>query len=321
MHIYGKNIDDAWADEKGKIADAEIVKYIAELKIPPAYKNVKVYVPPKKGKLLYIGYDSADRIQMIYSKEWRKKANGIKFCQLIAFGKALPAIHSKLLSYMNSERITKNKVIAVVLRIISFCNFRVGQDKYVERYNHHGITTITSDHVKEILGSTKNSTSYRIMFTGKKGVINECVVVDPACVKVLGELITQTKTLNDPHIFTWKEGDDIVHITAIDINNFLKTFNETFTSKMFRIFTTNVMLIDGLRDLLTQPKITKKAIVELIKNIAMQVHNTPAICKKEYIDQSILEMFVKHSRTWHRLFSSGDSRIAFVRHLSEKCKT
>ena len=59
-------------DRDKKITNKKILKKINKMKIPPAYKNVKINLN-KNASLIAIGFDDAGRTQRIYSKKHVKK--------------------------------------------------------------------------------------------------------------------------------------------------------------------------------------------------------------------------------------------------------
>jgi hypothetical protein len=105
-----------------------------------------------------------------YATEIVKKASKAKFCKLAEFGKSLPKIQSDINKYIMSTRVTQNKIIALILQIIWICGFRVGNLKYQQLYESHGISNIFKSHI------TFNENGAIIEFKGKKSVINKCCI-------------------------------------------------------------------------------------------------------------------------------------------------
>lgn len=293
------------------VKDPEILAYIKSLVIPPAYQNVEIRYNknPRDDKLAYIGYDSKGRPQYIYAKWWVEKAKFVKFCNMIEFGLKLPAIQADMRRLALQKTNTKEKIISLIMRIIVLCNFRIGNEKYAQKYKSYGISTIEVQHVKFEARVAK------FRFIGKKGVLNECVVVEPGVVAAIKDLV-KGKAPGDK-VFTSK--GELIKPT--EVNNWLKSYHPTFTSKMFRIFTVNTLLITRLRE--ASPSLSasgrKKHVVEILKEISCVVHNTPAICKKDYSDVEIIDLFINSPKKWETQFRKGSPRIAFVNFLKKKC--
>ncbi len=179
MIVYRETIDKdkkiyKYTDKKGNIInDKKILEYIDSLVIPPAYHDVEIFYE-KSPKILFQGLDNNNRLQQIYSKKWRENADKLKFKALIDFGKKLPAMNTEIIKHLKSPRKSKEKIIAIILRIIICCGFRVGQMKYYDLYGSIGISTIMKKHIKYKTGDH----SLYIDFIGKKGVQNECTIND-----------------------------------------------------------------------------------------------------------------------------------------------
>jgi DNA topoisomerase-1 len=300
------------------VTDAKVLDYIKNLVIPPAYNDVKIYYESNP-KILFDGLDDKNRKQQIYSSNWKKKANKKKFCFLIKFGKVLPTIHKDINKYIASSNMSENKMIAMIIKIISVCYFRVGNIKYQKMYGSYGISTILKKHVKI------NNNNITIKFIGKKSVINECIITDKELITQIINLI-KNKKMSDK-VFSYYDTNvktDII-VKATTLNNWLKTYNKTFTSKMFRTFDTNVLFIEYMRNKddpseLSETK-RKKNVVDSMKVISCQINNTPAILKKEYMHGDIIELYLKHPKSYKRYFHiCKTARICFINYLTDFCK-
>lgn len=323
MIIYRKKIDEAkkiyeYYDKTGKrVADKIILEYIDKLVVPPAYENAEIYYE-KSPKILFQGYDKAGRLQQIYSPQWRAKADKEKFKALIDFGYQLPKMIKEMEKHIKGNTLTKEKIISLILSVTSLCGFRHGSTKYKELYNSVGLITLDPSHIK--FKTVKNVKEAHFMFIGKKGVKNECVIADNALVNEL-EKLTNGKDKKE-YIFQYldKETKSLKHITAIDINNWLKSYNPEFTSKFFRTFNVNTAFIEIMQDTnpssLTEAQ-RKKQLVETLKCVSDQINNTPSICRKSYLNPHLLDLYIKHPKKYNTLLIKGEQRpyIKFIKFL------
>lgn len=298
------------------IKDKKVIDYINKLVIPPAYRDVTIFYEPTP-KILFEGFDDKGRKQQIYSAAHKKKSSKAKFCHLIAFGNALPKIESDMKSYINNKKLSKNKIIALIIRIVITCGFRVGNLKYQKLYGSFGISNIFKEHISL---SGKNLV---IKFVGKKGVINECVVTDSNIVTEILALIAQKKPKD--YVFTYNGSDgDMQVIKAVEINKWLKTYDKNITSKFFRTWDTNILFIESMRSKDDPVKLTetarKKNIVESMKLISRQINNTPAICKKEYLHSDLTDLYIKQPRKYKSHFHGCVSaKSCFMKYLEKLC--
>ena len=315
--IYRDGTKDNWIykDKAGNIIkDKKILEYIASLPpIPPAYKNVRIYYI-KSPDIIFDGIDDKGRLQQIYSKKYRENADKKKFKALIDFGKKMPQMILKMQEHIKLPDHTKEKLISIILRITSLCGFRIGQLKYQKLYNSIGLSTLMKKHLKFI-----SPGKLQIKFIGKKGVLNECIVEDQIVINELKKFASSKA--NGDFLFTYfdKESNQNKIITAIDVNNWLKEYNPDFTTKFFRTFQVNDLLIDLLKDVdpttlsLTQ---RKKKIVELLKDVSCAVNNTPAICKKSYVNPDLIKMYIEQPRKYKKeLINEKSSRVNFIHFL------
>lgn len=299
-----------------KITDEKILTYVKKIIIPPAWRYVIVYYSsvPRYYKVLATGLDEAGRKQYIYAPWWIKKAKNVKFCQMIEFAENFPKVEQKINASIKNSRFNKNKIIALIMNIIIQCNFRIGNAKYVDLYKSYGISTLESRHIKI------NGIEISIKFIGKKGVLNECTFKDKSISGNLKKL-KAGKKMGD-RVFVYTEGGKRHLIKHTEINDWLKKISSTFTSKMFRIYQANIVLIKRLRDVdgrqLSESK-RKKHTVQVYKEVAEIIHNTPAVSKKDYCDSDIGDLYIAKPRSWNNKFGSNSERVCFINWLKSKC--
>ena len=301
-------------DKSGKsVTDKKVLEYIKKLVIPPAYKDVTIFYE-KAPKILFEGFDDKGRKQQIYSQAHKKKASKKKFCNLLEFGKVLPNIEADIKKHVMNSKLTKNKIISLILKIIIICGFRVGNLKYQKLYGSFGISNIFKEHIK----MEKNNMVIR--FVGKKGVLNECVIEDKFLINEIQKIIKNKKAKD--YVFTY---DEETVIKALEINKWLKSYSVNTTSKHFRTWDTNILFIEYMRnseDPVKSPVNTrKKIIVEAMKVISRQINNTPAIAKKEYLHVDLVTLYIDHPKTFKKHFMGcATARICFIKYLEDYCK-
>lgn len=278
-----------YKDSRGRlINDDSVIEKIKRIPIPPAYVNVVIDL--KNGaKVFAKGYDVAGRRQYIYNPDYVKKQDANKYCNLIKFGKKLPEI-KRSVDRMIHSKVSKERIMGLVLRIIMQCNFRVGNEVYKKKHKSFGISTIEANHV-QIKGENKAN----IKFIGKKGVLNECMVRNGVLVDQLRELIDKRGKGSGKPLFMYKEGRELKRVCAIEINNYLKKFGP-FTSKSFRTWEANTVMLKRLLTVPVDGQVTKrkKKVTNMIKEVAIELHHTPAICRRSYLIPNLLDLYVQH---------------------------
>ncbi len=291
--------------------DAKTMQYIKSLVIPPNYKNVVVFFT-KNPKILYQGYDSKGRLQQKYSAAWVKKATKKKFCALLDLATKFEQIKKVSRIQMMDELHTKNKMIAIIIRIVMICYFRIGNRKYQELYGSFGAMNIQKKHIT--LGKTMT-----ISFTGKKKVFNTCEVCDPVLISEIKKIMAMRA--DDEMMFQWVDRGVKIPVRAIDINIWLRQFGD-ITSKAFRTYDANILLIIYLNSIPLPSTVAqrKKVVVSALKEVSAKIHNTPAVLRKNYTQTGIIDMYINKPRTYAKWFSKRDPRAAFVGYLRNYCK-
>ncbi len=251
MVIYRKgdyNIGFTYIKNDKTIKDNKILDYIKSIKIPPAYKDVIINDNNNK-KILAFGYDSKDRKQVIYNPEFVKKNNNKKYKRYLYLCKNINKLKKKINSDLNGNN-EKNKEIAIVIFLILNCGFRIGNDIYLKNNNSYGITTLEKKHIKFV-----KPDKMIIEFNGKKNVLNKS--------------ICKSKIIYD---YFKTKSNKLFDITSLDVNDYLRDFN--ITSKDLRTWNANELF---------NKYIKYNKVNQAIKMVAKKLHNTPSVCKKNYI--------------------------------------
>ena len=280
-----------------KIKNKIILNKISKIYIPPAYQNVKIYL---NSDILATGINSAGRKQYIYSDHMKKKREVKKYNQLCKLSKNIDKLKKKINKDLLNKEFTKNKLIALVLKIMDLCNFRTGNKKYEEKYGSFGLTTLHKRHV--LISKNK----VEIDFIGKKGVKNNCIIKN----KMVQDIIKKVYHLSNrdnSYIFSiiYKEKD--IQVNIQDINKYLEYFN--ITCKDLRTWNANIIFLKNFKKELENVELTKyedlkirkKMIRTAIQNTAKSLHHTSTICKSSYIFKKIIEEIENNSTIYNRI--------------------
>lgn len=266
---YHKYYDMGGSEIKGK---KRINDIISGFYIAPAYRDVKINLK-KDAKILAIGYDEKGRAQYVYNKEFIEKQSDKKFNKMIDFGKKFKKINNKINDDLYSTKDSKEKQIAIILKLIMECHFRIGNDVYSKKNKSYGTTTLQQKHIK-----VKSKDEVVIDFNGKKNVRNVCTIRNKKLVKTLRQ---KKRTIGrEDRIFSYRRGSKYYNIKSSDVNKYLKQFGK-YTAKDFRTWGANIELIKQL--------VKKESdIKKCIDKVANKLHNTPAICKSNYLDPELI---------------------------------
>jgi len=268
---YYKNNDE--------ITDVKLLEKIKNMKIPPSYQHVTIV---NNKKILAYGYDSKNRKQIIYNKEYIKKQNSKKYDKIEYYEKYFLKIKNAIAKDIKSTN-EKNKIIAMIITLILSCGFRIGNKKYEKENNSHGLTTLKFSHIT-ICQDKKNLIIFD--FIGKKGVQNKSICNNKYIYNyLLNKLINlqeKNQDINNQYIFLYKD----TCVNSNDVNRYLENkLKVKITSKDLRTWNANNLFIIYFNKSIYSKNPIKKAL-EITANI---LHNTPSVCKNSYINPKIIE--------------------------------
>ena len=273
---------------KTRITDKKTLKRINNMRIPPAYKKVKI---SKKStdKIQAIGIDDAGRKQYVYSKKFVQDQQEIKFQDLIQFGKRIKRIRKDVKYNISkkSDIYDRSKIISIVIYLMDHCNFRIGTEEYKNRYNTYGATTLSGNHMLFKEGEVE------IKFIGKKSVENVSTIKNNDAILLLKELCN--KHSGKEFLFYYKDEQDNIHqVSSSQINNFLKKYHKHIIPKMFRTWNGNNILIKYLisKEKPKDEKEINKNLREAIKKVSHELHNTVSVAKKSYLNSEIYTTYL-----------------------------
>lgn len=308
-----KNVTYMKIENNTVIKNKTTLEKLKKLIIPPAWKNVLIDIN-KDAKLLVVGYDVGGKKQYIYSKKHIEESANKKFKNLINFGAKINMVSKKIDKMIELNKLSINKMIGIIIKIMLLCNFRIGTEYCFDKYGSVGITTIMKKNI--IL---KKNGSIEINFIGKKGVKNICTLIENK--KLIEELkkIYITKTSDTDFIFEIKN----YKINYTDVHEFLKN-QYGITSKDIRTWNANIILLEELRK---QPSISKKIthrkkhIKIAIENTSKKLHHTVAICKKNYLYRELLLLYLDKPNKFKKLFlNQNTNKNNFINYLKIKFK-
>src|ERR1051325_8167264 len=153
-----------YVDPHGRtIADPAERQRIKSLAIPPAWTDVWI-CPDPRGHLQATGRDARGRKQYRYHPKWREVRDEVKYSRLVPFARALPRIHQRTAADLRKRGLTREKVLATVVRLLEKTLIRVGNEEYAKANGSVGLTTMRDRHARI------NGTKVRFEFRGKSGV-------------------------------------------------------------------------------------------------------------------------------------------------------
>lgn len=267
------------------VRDAEALRRIKSLVIPPAWSDVWI-TPDPKGHLQCTGRDARGRKQSRYHPHWREVRDETKYERMAHFASALPKIRERVAHDLQMHGLPRQKVLATLIRLMEETHIRVGNEEYARENKSYGLTTMRHQHV-DIHGA-----KITFDFQGKSRVHHTINLQD----RRLAKILKQISDLPGQELFQFVDHEGHRHhIDSADVNEYLREITgEHFTAKDFRTWAGSVLCCDLLAAF--EPagtlKEAKKNVVQAIARVAAQLGNTPSVCRKCYVHPAVLETYM-----------------------------
>ncbi len=278
-----------YLDARGnRIRDATVLERIEDLAIPPAWKDVWVAARPG-AKLQATGYDKAGRKQYLYNASYRAAQEEKKYDRLILFGERLPGLRAAMIEHLDQDDLDRERVSALALRVISLGWFRVGSERYAHE-GTYGVTTLLRRHVKV------RGRRIKLSFPSKAGIRVRCELVDEDIADAIRGLL---KVKGGPRIFKYRWDDELYNLTSKGLNDYVKIYlGEEFTAKDFRTWGGTLLAAIYLAETAAKQGLPaseteqKRSITAVMRRVAEQLGNTPAVTRESYVSPAVIEQYL-----------------------------
>lgn len=269
---------------KRRVTDEATLARIRKLAIPPAYRDVWI-CRDGRGHLQATGIDARGRRQYRYHERWRSVRDAHKFERMLVFGRALPRIRRRIARDLKLPVLPREKVLATIVRLLESTLIRVGNVEYARTNRSYGLTTMHNRHVN------LKGAHVRFTFQGKHGLKHEIQVEDPRAAAVVRRCLD----LPGQQLFEYlDEGGSVRDVGSSDVNAYLQEIaGEAFTAKDFRTWYATAAALEALAgahfDTAGESKEQLKAVLQ---SVAEKLGNTPAMCRKCYVNPVVVDAFL-----------------------------
>jgi DNA topoisomerase IB len=198
-----------------------------------------------------------------------------------AFGEALPRLRRRLHRDLALPGLPREKVLAVIVSLLDATRVRIGNAEYARENDSYGLTTLRNRHVQFVRDGR-----LLFRFRGKGGAEHEIAVDD----RRLARLVRHCHQLPGQRLFQYlNEAGERHPIDSDQVNMYLReAMGDDFTAKDFRTWgaTLRAIAIMHATPLPESPseRALNACIVDAVKQVASDLRNTPAVCRKSYIN-------------------------------------
>jgi DNA topoisomerase IB len=276
----------SFEDAQGRrIDDEETLARIRELAIPPAWEEVWICADPM-GHIQATGIDAAGRKQYRYHDRWELRRASRKYEEMREFARSLPRLRRAVSRDIALEGMPRERALACAVRLLDLGFFRVGGEEYAETNESYGVATILREHVTVADGEMVFD------FPAKSGQRRVQSVRDPAAIAAVEAMRRRRSGPDD--LLAFKADGRWRDVRSTDVNAYIQDqIGEGFSAKDFRTWHGTVLAAAALAG---EPRPQSEAagrrtIAAAVASVAEALGNTPAVCRRSYIDPRIFDRF------------------------------
>jgi DNA topoisomerase-1 len=278
-----------YLDRRGhRVSNGTTLARIRALAVPPAWTNVWI-CPTPAGHLQATGRDARGRKQYRYHDEWRALRDRMKYDHVLRLAEHLPAIRARVERDLRRRGLSRDTLLAAVVRLLDRSLIRVGNDEYLRENGSFGLTTLRERHVA-IRGDT-----IRFRFRGKSGAHHTVEVADA----VVARLLRKCLVLPGAALFRYvDEAGEPRTVDSDAVNDYLRRITgEDFTAKDFRTWHGTVLAAWALKDVgpFETKAQSRKRVAAAVDEVAARLGNTPAVCRACYIHPELIAAYLDGS--------------------------
>ena len=268
-----------------EIRDEKVLARIARLRIPPAWRDVRV-ARGDGAPLQAVGIDRKGRTQYLYHPRFRAQREEEKFRRVVEFGEALPSLRRRVRADLQGSDLRRQRVLASMVRLIDQGFFRIGNDKSAQSESTYGLSTIRGSHVKV------EGDAVLFDYVGKWKKKHERVIKDPDVAAIVAHL----KKSQGPELFKFAQNGRLVDVKDRHVNDYIQAaIGKDFTAKDFRTWAGTLLcsIALAMQGQGTSKAERKRRVRKAIVATAEQLGNTPAVCRSSYICPRLLDEYME----------------------------
>jgi DNA topoisomerase-1 len=260
------------------------IKRLNSMAVPPAYEEVR-YSPDPASHLQAVGRDAAGRLQYRYHSDWEKVREQRKAHRLARLVAALPKIRRNVSAHLSGDQPTREFALSAVIELIARTAIRPGSESYARLSGTRGASTLLKSNV------TVEDDCIVLTFKAKggKAVRKECDAAK--LVRAIGIL----RDLPGKRMFQYRDDAGNVRIVnTTQVNAFLREIAGIKISlKDFRTLMASAVVLESLSRISPAASAhgRKRQVLEAVRAAADELSNTPAICRKSYVHDTIVTAF------------------------------
>ncbi|HEY1852965.1 MAG TPA: hypothetical protein VGG40_00130 [Solirubrobacterales bacterium] len=187
---------------------------------------------------------------------------------------------------LRKQGMPRERALACAVRLLDLGFFRVGGEVYAEENESYGLATVRREHV------TLKRDEVIFDFPAKSGQRRVQSIRDPAARRAIEAMRRRRSGPKD--LLAWRQDGGWRDVRSEDVNEYIQdAIGPEFSAKDFRTWHGTVL---AAVELAGEPEpvseaAAKRSIRRAIDRVAEALGNTPAVCRRSYVDPRVIERF------------------------------
>ncbi|MHC1562440.1 DNA topoisomerase IB [Actinomycetospora sp. C-140] len=284
------------------VTDPVHLDRIRKIVIPPAWQDVWICADPA-GHIQAVGTDAAGRRQYRYHEEWTRRRDTEKFDRVLRLGHVIGDARTEIGARLGRGRgLGRDRVLAGAVWMLDLGVFRVGGEEYASDDSpgdaSFGLATLRREHA-----IARRDGGVVFSYTAKSGVPRRVTLHDEHVHGLVSSLKRRRGGGED--LLAYRRGGrggdrgPWHDVTAQDVNDAVRELiGDEFTAKDLRTWNAGVQAAVALAGECDEggapPRAQRRqqnAVTRTMKAVAETLGNTPAVCKRSYVDPVLVTHF------------------------------
>ena len=230
-----------------------------------------------------------------------------KFERVLELVPRLPRMRRTVSADLSSQGLGRDRVLALVLRLLDTGRLRGGATAYEEENGSHGAVTLLGQHVRV------HRTSVELRFPAKGGDVAELELRDPVVVRALSALRRACR--RDEHVMRWRSSDGWHDLTGDAVSSrFKELTDDRFTVKDLRTLAATVTAAVSLAD--SARRGADRGEQTALEDAADSLGDTVEVARTSYVDPRLLDAY-RDGRTVRPIRGTDPNRSERIRRRIE----
>jgi len=267
-----------------RIRNKQEIERLTSLAVPPAYHDVR-YAEDSSAHLQAIGRDDAGRLQYRYHPAWEQVREMQKARRLERLVDVRPRNRRSIAQHLASKEASRELALAAVIELVVRSGIRTGTESYARIRGTRGAATLLKSNM------SVGNDSVALCFRAKGGKQIRKEFDAPR----LAKAVEMLRKLPGRRLFQYRNGDGVVRtVTAREVNAFLREIAGVKISlKDFRTLLASAAVLETLarQSPAASARARRRQVLEAIREVAEDLHNTPAVCRRSYVHDTVVSAF------------------------------